>query len=300
MKYFETTFTITAPHPILPDARDLLAALAGEAGYETFEETPTGLKGYVQASLYDAEALALALQEFPFEGVAIGYDTHEAENRDWNEAWELEGFSPIVIGDGRCAIHDGRHLPSTKAEMEVEIDARLAFGTGNHETTRMVANRLLALAPKGKRLLDAGCGTGILGIVGLKAGAAHATGYDIDEWSVDNARHNAAINGVADRYEALLGDASVIERRKGEYDIVVANIFREILIADMGRLAQALAPGGSLIVSGFLEADTAALQEAAARHGLAPSAMATEGGWACLTLDLPSPRPACAKGNATT
>lgn len=286
MKYYETTFTIEAPEALLADVRDLLAALAGEAGYETFEETPHGLKGYVQTSLYSEETLQEALQELPFEGVAVSYDTHEAEDRDWNEAWEQEGFDPIVIGQGRCVIHDGRHLPAAKADIEVEIDARQAFGTGNHETTRMVVGALLATDLRGKTLIDAGCGTGILGIAALKAGAKSVLAYDIDEWSADNARHNAVINGISpDRYEARLGDASTLDALTEQADIVVANIFREILVADMARFAKALAPQGSLILSGFYETDIPAIAQAAQAQGLAPTRQATDNGWACLTLE---------------
>lgn len=286
MKYYQTDFNIRAAADILGDARDLVAALAGEAGYETFEETPTGLKGYVQKQLYDEDALRQALADFPFEGVKITYATAEAEDRDWNEAWEQEGFEPIIVG-GRLAIHDGRHLPTEEVEMEVEIDAKLAFGTGNHETTQMVAGELLDLDLRGKTLLDAGCGTGILSLVALKAGAAHATGYDIDEWSVDNARHNAVINRLGDRFTALLGDSAAIEKLDGKVDVVVANIFRDILVADLPRFAKALRPGGRVILSGFYEADAEAVIAAAERCGLSVEKVNTLNGWACLVL---SPR----------
>lgn len=285
MKYNETTFNLHAPEDLLTDARDLLAALAGEAGYETFEETPTGLKGYIQHTLYNKEALDEALRDFPFDNVTIGYDTHEAEDRDWNEAWEQEGFEPICIGNGLCTIHDGRHLPDREAQVEVQIDAHMAFGTGNHETTRMAVAALLAAQPRGKGVIDAGCGTGILGIAALKAGAARALGYDVDEWSADNARHNAALNGIdPDRYEARLGDATTLDTVAWKADIVVANIFRDILIADMPRLARALAPGGTLILSGFYEADAPTIAQAAQAQGLTQHGISTDNGWACLTL----------------
>lgn len=283
MKYYEVTFNISAPADIMGDARDLVAALAGEAGFETFVETDNGLKGYVQTQLLDREALDQALDDFPFDGATIGYDIHEAENRDWNEQWEKEGFDPIVV-DGACAIHDGRHLPQDKVETEVEIDAKLAFGTGNHETTRMIVSQLLSTDMRGKALLDAGCGTGILGIVALKRGASKATGYDIDEWSADNARHNAVINGVDARYEALLGDASLLDGIATTFDVAVANINRNILLADMPRLARAVKPQGQLILSGFYVADEDALAQEAATLGLALERERNDNGWACLVF----------------
>ena len=143
MKYFEADFVIS---PLSPDAADLLAAIAGEAGFESFEETPTGLKGYVQQQLFDQEGLQTALAEFPFDHVAITYTIREAEDRDWNEQWEQEGFDPIVLPG--LIIHDGRHLPDSSlftfhSSLLIEIDAHQAFGTGTHETTRMVCSALL-------------------------------------------------------------------------------------------------------------------------------------------------------------
>ena len=149
MKYFEAIFELRIQNSelreLMQDARDVLAAMAGEAGFETFEETETGLKGYVQQALFDEEALKTALDDFPFEGITVTYDIHEAEDRDWNEQWENEGFEPIVIPPS-IIIHDGRHLPTEVSSnlLDIEIDAKLAFGTGTHETTRMVCSTLLS------------------------------------------------------------------------------------------------------------------------------------------------------------
>ena len=123
MKYYEVEFTIS---PLSADAADLLASLAGEAGFETFEETETGLKGYVQQSLFSEDTLRECIDDFPFEGTSIIYNVREAEDRDWNEQWEQEGFEPIVISD-QLVIHDGRHLPEVGSKISIEIDAKLAF-----------------------------------------------------------------------------------------------------------------------------------------------------------------------------
>ena len=212
MKYYEVEFTIS---PFSSDAADLICALAGDAGFETFEETETGVKGYVQQSLFSEEDLQTAMADFPFEGITVSYTVSEAEDCDWNEQWEQEGFEPIII-DNRLVIHDGHHVPEINSEISIEIDAKLAFGTGTHETTRMVCATLLSYLspltahPSPLRILDCGTGTGILSICALKLGAASAIGYDIDEWSVDNARHNAVINRVDDRFTSLLGDATIL------------------------------------------------------------------------------------------
>ena len=282
MKYFEVEFTIS---PYSADAADLFASLAGEAGFETFEETETGLKGYVQQSLFDEDALRECIEDFPFEGTSIIYNVREAEDRDWNEQWEQEGFEPITV-DNRLVIHDGRHLPATTngavAPLLIEIDARLAFGTGTHETTQMVCATLLDTDLTDKRILDCGCGTGILGITAMKLGARECVGYDIDEWSVDNTRHNAVINSVD--VTPLLCDASILNKVEGTFDIVVANINRNILLQDMPAFRQKMATGAKLILSGFYTEDIPLLQEKAAKLGLSLTAQKVCNDWACIVL----------------
>ena len=309
MKYFEAEFVIS---PLSPDATDLLAAIAGEAGFESFEETPTGLKGYVQQQLFDHSALQTALADFPFDNVNITYTIREAEDRDWNEQWEQEGFEPIVVSRSEeCGvrsentfegiiIHDGRHLPSDVSSLhtphstllEIEIDARQAFGTGTHETTRMICSELISLltphSSLPERVLDCGTGTGILSICALKLGATEAVGYDIDEWSVDNARHNAVINRVDDRFTSLLGDASILNKVEGTFDLVLANINRNILLADMPAFKQKMAPGATLILSGFYTSDCPMLIDKAATLGLTLQKQKEDHDWACLVFLFPS------------
>ena len=301
MKYFEVEFTIS---PYSADASDLLAAIAGEAGFETFEETESGLKGYVQQQLFAEETLQEALADFPFEDTAISYDIREAEERDWNEQWEQEGFEPIVVKreqpdkdseEQPCiVIHDGRHLPEPSlltghaSHFSIEIDARMAFGTGTHETTRMICGELLELTDGGKRfsrVLDCGTGTGILSICALKLGAKEAVGYDIDEWSVDNARHNAVINCVDDRFTSLLGDASILNNVEGRFDLVMANINRNILLADLPLFRKKMNEKGILILSGFYTADCPMLTDRAQTLGLTLQKQIEDQDWACLVFN---------------
>ena len=325
MKYFEVEFTIL---PFSTDAADLLAAIAGEAGFETFEETSTGLKGYIQQDQLDISILQTSLNDFPFEGISISYDIRPAEDRDWNEQWEQEGFEPIVVEGGmrnveggmrnveggmrseECpviVIHDGRHLPETMptGAIPIEIDAKLAFGTGTHETTRMICSELISFhiphstfhnqepsfhIPHSTfhkiRVLDCGTGTGILSICALKLGAAEAIGYDIDEWSVDNARHNAVINQVDDRFTSLQGDASILNKVEGSFNLVLANINRNILLADMESFRGKMAPGASLILSGFYTEDCEMLIEKAKTLGLKLTKQKEDQNWACLVFSL--------------
>ncbi|MDE6647734.1 MAG: 50S ribosomal protein L11 methyltransferase [Prevotella sp.] len=293
MKYYEVELTIT---PCTQDAQDLLSALTADAGFETFEETATGLKAYAQQSLFDASALDAVISDFPIQGTHIIYKVREAEDRDWNEQWEQEGFEPISIplpssrGVGALVIHDGRHLPSPIDEglaerLAIEIDAHMAFGTGTHETTRMLCATLLDMKLEGKRVLDCGCGTGILGICVLRLGARECIGYDIDEWSTDNTRHNAVINRVDDRLQALCGDATLLDSIGTQFDIVLANINRNILLQDMERFVSVMAPDSTLLLSGFYENDCTLLQRKAQSLGLQLAAVKTDGDWACMVLE---------------
>ena len=306
MKYFEVAFTLI---PYSADACDVLAALAGEVGFETFMETETGLTGYVQQTLFDEPALKEALEDFPFEGISISYDVREAEDKDWNEQWEQEGFEAIEIQrkekSGKrkeicpaIVIHDGRHIPEAIPEeaITIEIDAKLAFGTGTHETTRMVCYALLSylspltsyLSPLKNlsplKVLDCGTGTGILAIAALKLGASEAIGYDIDEWSVDNARHNAVINQVDDRFTSLLGDVSILNKVEGNFNLVMANINRNILLADMPMMVAKMAPEAHLILSGFYTADIPMLTEKAQSLEMTLVAQQEDNDWACLVF----------------
>ena len=284
MKYYEVKFHISGPTAMMQDARDILTVMAGEAGFETFEETEEGVTGYVQQALFSQSTLDETLAFFPMDDVKVSYQVAEAEDRDWNEQWEQEGFQPIVI-DGLCVVHDGRHLDGLPAEgslLSIEIDTHLAFGTGTHETTRMMLSALLNLNLEGKRVLDCGCGTGILGIAALMAGAREAVGYDIDEWSTDNARHNAVINRVDSRFTSLLGDASLLDSVEGTFDVVMANINRNILLADMPRFARKMSPGSILLLSGFYTSDKPLLTEQAGKLGLTLTAEQTTSDWMCL------------------
>lgn len=297
MKYFEVAFTLS---PYSTDACDVLAALAGELGFETFMETEDGLTGYVQQALFNEQTLKETIEDFPFDGISINYNVREAEDKDWNEQWEQEGFEPIEVRrkmeDGRgIIIHDGRHLPVniTDQDITIEIDAKLAFGTGTHETTRMICSTLLDLfgnlspltSPLSPlKVLDCGTGTGILAICALKLGASEAVGYDIDEWSADNARHNAVINRVDDRFTSLLGDVNILKEVEGSFDLVMANINRNILLADMPMMHEKMAPGAQLILSGFYTADIPMLTEKAQSLGMKLVAQEEDNDWACVVL----------------
>ena len=257
MKYYEAKFTFS---PYSDDAADLLAALIADAGFESFNNDGEKLLAYVQTTLYDESMLNDIISTFPLSDVKINFTVSEVEDQDWNATWEQQGFDPIIIGK-ECIIYDANHPESidgmvTDGEqpMRVAIEARQAFGTGTHQTTQMIVERLLHSNLGGKRLLDCGCGTGILSIVASKCGALDVVGYDIDEWSVRNTQHNAELNGV-DNITVYEGDSSVLSHVSGLFDVVVANINRNILLGDMSRFVDVLLPHAHLILSGFYEDD---------------------------------------------
>lgn len=312
MKYLVSHFNIQcADEELMQPAREITAAIAGECGYETFLDTEEGVDGYVQVDFFDEIMLKDALADFPMDDVSVAFSSEEVEDQDWNETWEKEeGFAPIniddrlvvydvlhpelgdgdwVLGDGVLSAesHDAQYNPPTPttqhpSPIKIGIHARNAFGTGTHETTQMIVGTLLDLPLEGKRVLDCGCGTGILAITALKCGAEAAVAYDIDEWSADNTRHNSEINGVADKIEVYEGDASVLSHVEGVFDVVLANINRNILLNDMPAFREVMASNGTLILSGFYEEDVPMLIEKAESLGLTLEEKKENGEWRLL------------------
>ena len=284
MKYFVANFKIECEAELMQPARELLSAAACEAGFEAFEDTDDGLLGYVQRPMYDKDALDAAIADYMPEGAAVSYAVEEVPDQNWNQGWEDEGFEPIGVSDN-LVIYDAKHtdremFAGDDGVMRIFIEARNAFGTGTHQTTRMILRRLLAMDVQGKSVLDCGCGTGILGITASRLGADPVLGYDIDEWSADNAQHNAALNGV-ENMDVLLGDASVLDNVAECFDVVIANINRNILIADMPAFRTHMKDGAQLILSGFYEADVPMIEAAAKEHGLSLCDVVTDEEWAC-------------------
>jgi len=288
MKYLVATFSIETTADLMQASRDLLADGAAEAGFESFEETETGMEAYAQKDLFDKDALDAYIADFPIIDTHITYDIKDAEDKDWNQEWEEQGFAPIYVGD-QVVIYDAKHpelYPDTSDRpdiIEIGIEAKLAFGTGNHETTRMIISQLLQMPIKTKRVLDCGTGTGILGLAAAKLGAKDVVGYDIDEWSVENAKHNAVLNGI-DNMEVLFGNSSVLNHVSGVFDVVMANINRNILLDDMKLFRSVMNTGATLILSGFYEEDVPVLLEKAEELELHEITRQIDNNWTCLVL----------------
>lgn len=262
MKYIEVTIKA---HPCNETITDVLAALMAEIGFESFVPCESGTQAYIQKTLFDEEALKNVLADFPIPDTDIAYTLSEPEDKDWNEEWEKNFFQPIVIGE-RCVIHSTFHTDYPKAEYDIVINPQMAFGTGHHETTNSIIAELLDAYLKGKSVLDMGCGTSILAILASMRGANPVTAIDIDDWCVNNSRDNIALNHI-DNITVELGDASLLHGR-APFDVIIANINRNILLADMPAYTACMHSGSELYMSGFYMEDIPAIREKAESLGL--------------------------------
>ena len=295
MKYFEVTCKI---QPFSEEAADLFSATLAEIGFESFSQTEDGLAAYIQQSAWDEGKMQEAIQDFFLPDVNISYSLAEAPDEDWNQVWEEEGFQPVLVGD-EIVVHDVKHADVPQVKYDILITPRLAFGTGSHETTRLILRTLAQLDVDGKHVIDAGTGTGILTIMAVKRGAASVFAYDIDEWSVENTKDNLLLNGLSYRdlkdlkdlkdfkdfrVAVVCGDSSVLEGQP-KADLLIANINRNILLQDFPRFASSIKPGGQMILSGFYLSDVPALTESAAEQGFSLRKTENEGEWAMLLFE---------------
>ena len=257
MNYIEYNFTVS---PTEMGAEILMAELA-EVGFDSFEDTPTGIKAYIPKDSWNEQILQdiylLSNPEF-----TISYQITEIEQVNWNEEWE-KNFSPIVVED-LCTVRANFHpVPNTR--YDIVITPKMSFGTGHHETTYMMLQQLLPLSLEGAKVLDMGCGTGILAIMAALRGAHDITAIDIDPWCVENATENVQQNNCS-FITIKEGDVSLIAGE--QYNLILANINRNILLSDIPAYTQALLPQGLLLVSGFYEEDLPAIKEKCQEVGL--------------------------------
>ena len=274
MKYLQFNFRTS---PCTEVTNDVLSATLADVGFESFMEQPGGIAAYIQKDLYDEHALRQALDDFPLPDARIDYDFLEAEDRDWNEEWERNFFQPIIIGN-RCVVHSTFHHDVPQAEYDITIDPQMAFGTGHHETTGLIINELLDTDLAGRDVLDMGCGTSILAILARMRGAARCTAIDIDDWCVRNSLENIRLNRL-DGIDVSQGDASSLAD-KGPFDVIIANINRNILLNDMQSYAARMRQGALLLMSGFYVDDIPLIEAEARRLGLQPGGHREQNRWA--------------------
>lgn len=249
--------------PCNEDMTDLLAAFLCDIGYDSFEPDDKGLTAYISAKSFDEEAVREIFSDFPMD-TQFSLNHELVKGEDWNAEWEKNYFNPIVIG-GECVVHSSFHKDIPEATYDIVIDPKMAFGTGHHSTTSSMIRYILESDMDGKDVIDMGTGTGILAILAKKRGANKVIGIEIDTPAWQNAVENCGLNNVG--VEMINGDASALTQC-GEADYFFANINRNIILGDIDRYVAHLKKGGTLLLSGFYEADVPMLENAAKLLGL--------------------------------
>ena len=252
--YIELAVTVSPLEPF----RDLFIAQLGAVGFESFSETEEGFAAYILKEDYSATA---AMEQMQWDGVTVSVKEQEIEQVNWNAEWE-RNFNPIEV-DGRVYIRAPFHAERAGFEYAMLIEPKMSFGTGHHQTTHMMIQWLLETPSNHVDVLDMGCGTGILGILAGMRGAKSVHGIDVDTWCIENTLENAQRNGVA--MTADLGGSEVLS---GTYDLILANINLNVLLADIAHYEKALRTGGNIFFSGFYEDNVPTLRAAAEALGL--------------------------------
>jgi len=273
---FEDYIRLTATvEPLFP-GNDLLITELGERGFDTFEETPTGVVAFAPKSIY-SDSLIADIQSIKINDVNFSFNIDTVAGENWNATWEAN-FEPVVVADN-CIIRAPFHVKQGNLEFDLIIEPQQSFGTGHHQTTRLIARKLLTMKLTGTTVMDMGTGTGVLAILAVKRGATEVEGVDIELNAVENAHHNARLNEI-ESINWEQGDDSNLDGKI--FDVLIANINRNVLLSAMPRYSKAVNPGGSLLLSGFFTADEPILRESAEKYGFVFEDKAQEEDWLML------------------
>jgi ribosomal protein L11 methyltransferase len=262
-----------------PEFSELLVAELAEAGFETFMENENGFEAYVEEEKYDAELLQTIKEKYS-QLTPLTFSFDKIEKRNWNEEWE-KNYEPINVED-KCLIRAEFHTPDKLYPYEIIITPKMSFGTGHHQTTYLMVKNQMEIDHAGKRVMDAGCGTAILSIMASKRGANEVEAFDIDEWSVVNGNENIAINNCTGIH---LQQGKITEvKLSGKFDIILANINKNVLLDELKIYATFLQPNGKILLSGFYTHDIADLLTEASRYNLTEVTRDERETWASLLL----------------
>lgn len=262
MNYYEVRIGIT---PFSEEVSEIVIAQLCDIPFESFINEEGVLKCYIKESDFNSEVIEIALSELNKPGFELIVSARLIENSNWNILWE-SNFEPIII-DERCVIKASFHQGIPNAKYNIIIDPKMAFGTGHHQTTRLMIESMLDISFDGKRVMDMGCGTGILAILAAKMGSSYPIyAVDIDDIAIDSVRENACVNGVLDKIVAIEGDSSKLNDKV--FDIILANINRNIILSDIERYSASLVPAGCLLLSGFYSEDALMIETEGAKYGL--------------------------------
>lgn len=257
------------------DLQEVLIALMGELGYEGFEQEEGMLQAFITEEGFDTAVLEEVLG-----GLGLTYTERRLEERNWNEEWE-KNFQPVVVDDF-CAIRAHFHGPIPGVGHELVITPKMSFGTGHHATTFMMIQAMRGLDLRGKRVLDFGTGTGVLAILAERLGAAEVVAIDNDDWSIENARENVEENHCH-RITVLKKDA--VAELSGPFDVILANINKYVILAQLPALGQHLWHGGVILLSGLLEDDYKDIDNETVKLDLLISVRMTKGTWICVRIE---------------
>lgn len=275
MNYIEVKFACVPNDEIV---NSILPSLLGEIGFESFTESQDGVLAYIQKDLFSKDNIDELIRQFPLK-CEITYSHSEVEERNWNEEWEKHYFEPLII-DNRCIIQSTFHNVPPTYEYNIIIDPKMSFGTGHHQTTELMIREILKEDFKGKAVLDMGCGTAIIAILAAMRGASPITAIDIDQWAYDNALENIDLNNVSG-ISVHIGDADLLLSLNKTFDIILANINRNILLNDIRTYASVLNTGGLLFMSGFYTEDIPMIEAQCKKNRLTLSYSTSKNNWAC-------------------
>jgi ribosomal protein L11 methyltransferase len=258
---------------------EILMAEVAEAGFDTFLETETGFEAYCEQEKFDAQSLSALKEKYSFVSPLL-FSFDKVEKQNWNEEWE-KNLQPIIVDD-RCLVRAEFHKIEKKYPYEIIITPKMSFGTGHHQTTHLMVKTQLEMDHKNKIVMDAGCGTAVLAIMASKLGAKKIEAFDIDEWSVINGQENAEINHCKNINirQGKISDLTF----EDDFDIILANINKNILLQEMHQYAAYLKPGGLLLLSGFYEKDIPDLLTAALPFNLQQVTSHERESWVSLLL----------------
>lgn len=277
MNYTKIIFNLT---PDNEENREILVAVLSDLAFESFDETEEQVLGYVPGESFNFAEMYEITAALPF---SVHTENEMIPDQNWNEVWEKNYFKPLLIGN-RCLVRAPFHTEYEPAEFELVIEPKMAFGTGNHETTTLVAEQILNMELTGKTVLDMGCGTGILGMLASLKGAKSVTAIDIDTWSFESTVENARLNNILN-LEAKLGDASLLGNET--YEVIFANIHKNVIINDLPRYEEVLQSGGKLYLSGFYTHDMPDVKKKAESLGLVETGFQEKNNWVVYSFEKP-------------
>jgi len=277
MNYTKISFKLA---PDNEENREILVAVLSDLAFESFDETEDQVEGYVPGESFNMDEMNEIISALHF---SVQTEHEMIPDQNWNEVWEKNYFKPLLIG-GRCLVRAPFHTEYEPAEFELVIEPKMAFGTGNHETTTLMAEQILEMDLTGKTVLDMGCGTGILGMLASLKGAKSVTAIDIDTWSFESTVENAHLNNITNM-EAKLGDASILGSET--YQVIFANIHKNVIISDLPVYEKVLEPGGKLYLSGFYTQDMPDVKKRAESLGLQDKGFHEKNNWVVYSFAKP-------------